>query len=238
MNSYRIKLFFEKRDFQLVTYDYYDLIKGFLYNKILKNKSEYHGEISLYSISPLFNESNSKRKEGLEFNKGAIMYMATPSLEVFKDLFLNVKNCINEEFGYGLFLRNVKYEKKNFENINELNTSTSPIFLGNDDKTGIERHVHITYEHGQKITTPILKRIFLTKTRKLGYNFNEKDFDISFDYNFKTPKTKRILLNGNSNIASKCNVIIKGNEDIIGLAYGLGIGKSTSCGFGFINNIK
>ena len=71
----------------------------------------------------------------------------------------------------------------------------------------------------------------------LGYDIGDDDFNIEFDMN-QPIKTKRILVGSVSNIATQGKVRITGDSDVIGLCYGLGLGVSTGCGFGFVYNVN
>lgn len=239
MKIYTIKYYFyNTTPNQIVPYNYHDNIKSFLNNIILGENNKYHGKTSLISVSRLFNSVNVP-KQGLKFEKGALWFIKTPKFEIFVDILTKSKNCINSEFGFGLKLKSVEYkftEFSNEEKKSELRISANRVFLGQNENNP-ERD-HVTFEHGKEITSKILKRIFLTRTKLLGFDIKLEDFDIEFDLNSKTIKTNRDFINNSSNVTTTGHVIIKGTQQVIGLCYGLGLGVSTSNGFGFISNIK
>lgn len=231
MKIYTIKFYFYGSN-QVVPFDYWDNVLSFLHNEILGQNNSYHNSTSLYSISPLFNSKTVKG--GLLFNKGAIWLIRTPSKEVLKDFYLKSKNAINKELGWGLTLKEIHYPiVTEFEKKSEIVIGTSPVFLG-QNKNSKERD-HITYLHGNEITSACMRRTFLTKTNEFGYSFDENKFNIEFDLSHPIT-TKRVLIGGASNIATQGKVKITGGSDVIALCYGLGIGRSTGCGFGFIYN--
>lgn len=231
MKIYTIKHYFFGSN-QVLPFNYWSMLLKFLHPNILGKDNKYHDDISLYSISPLFNSKTVQ--DGLLFKHGAIWLIRTPSIEIFKDFYLKAKNSISKELGYGLILKNVEFSIDDMKFNNELIISTSPIFLGQNENTEIRDH--ITFKHGNLITSSRMKQIIITKASKLGYNLNEDDFNIEFDLTSPI-KTKRILIGNVSNIASQGKIKISGNSDVIALCYSLGIGKSTGCGFGFCFNI-
>jgi len=231
MKVYTIKFYFYGTDV-IVPFNYGSELLSFLHRKILGENNSYHDSMSLYSISPLF--GSKTLKNGLLFKKGAIWLIRTPSIDVFKNFYLKAKNRIGSEFINGFTLKNVEFYITNFEKISELTIGVSPIFLGQNINSN--NRDHITYLHGIETTSALMKNTLIGKAKKLGYNLNENEFNIEFDLT-RPIKTKRILIDNVSNIATQGNVKITGNPDIIGLCYGLGIGRSTGCGFGFVYNV-
>jgi CRISPR-associated endoribonuclease Cas6 len=199
----------------------------------LGNDNSYHDDTSLYSISPLYNSKTVEN--GLLFEKGAIWLIRTPSLNVFKDFYLRGKNSIGSELGYGLILKNITFTVEKFTDITELTIGTSPIFLGQNPN--VETPDHITYKHDSVLVSNTIKRILFTKAEKMGYSLKEDDIQISFNANHPL-KTKSVKLGKAVNITTSGKIDITGTPEAIGLCYGLGIGKSTGCGFGFMFNIK
>lgn len=232
MKIYTIKYYFYGSR-QVVPFDYTNDLLRFLHSDILGTDNKYHDDTSLYSISPLFNSKTTNA--GLLFEKGAIWLIRTPDLTVFKDFYLKSKNAINKKLGFGLVLKSVESSINKFENQTELIIGASPIYLGQNKDS--ETPDHITYKHGKEITTSLLKQTLLTKANKLGFNLNQDDFNIEFDLN-QSIRTKRVLIGTVSNIATQGKVKITGSSDVLGLCYGLGLGVSTGCGFGFIYNIN
>lgn len=231
MKIYTIKLYFFGSQ-QVVPFNYWNKLLNFLHKEILGQNNTYHDSTSLYSISPLF---NSKTVEGgLLFDRGAVWLLRTPSIDVFKDFYLKSKNAITKELGYGLMLKNVEFSVNEFENETERIFGTSPIYLGQNENS--EKRDHITYEHGNEITSTHLKQTLMTKANLLGYNLNSDKFNIEFD--LTKPITTKLRKIGNvSNIATQGKVKVTGDTDVIGLCYGLGFGVSTGCGFGFVFNV-
>lgn len=232
MKIHTIKFYFYGSN-QVVPFNYRPLLLSFLHREILGNDNTYHDDTSLYSISPLFNSKTVK--DGLLFKKGAIWLIRTPSLEVFKDFYLRGKNSIGSELGYSLNLKNISFSVDNFTDLTKLTTGTSPIFLGQNPNT--ETPDHITYKHDNSLVNDTIKRILFTKAEKMGFSLNRDDIQFSFNSNHPL-KTKSIKLGNAINIATQGKIDITGTPEAIGLCYGLGIGKSTGCGFGFIYNIK
>jgi len=231
MKVYTIKFYFFGSK-EVVPIDYWDKVLSFLHGEILGKNNEYHDSISQYSISPLFNSRTVEN--GLLFDRGAIWLVRTPSIKVFKDFYLRGKNAITKELGYGLVLKSVDFSVKEFSNITELSVGTSPIYLGQNKNSS--NPDHITYKHGNDICSTLLKQTLLTKASMLGYELNPDSIDIEFDLALPI-KTKMVKISNVANIATQGSVKIVGNSDAIGLCYGLGLGVSTGCGFGFIYNV-
>jgi len=209
-------------------------ISSFLHNHVLGKDNNYHDAVSLYSVSPLLGGKLTSKSE-LSCETGAILLIRTPVIDVFKDFYLKGKNAVTKEFSKGLILKDVEYSIKQFGDIpGTITTGTSPIYLG-QNADSLKRE-HVTYKHGNEMASKYLKRIFLWKTQKLGYNFSESDFNIEFDLNSPI-KERAIPYKGSLNITTSGKIKITGTADVKSLFYGLGVGKSTGCGFGFIFNL-
>lgn len=235
MKVYTIKYYFKSNRGQLVPINYRSNLTSFLHNKILKNDPEIHNDVSLYSISDLFNSTKTVDNK-LEFNNGAIWLIRTPSVEVFKTIYLTSKNVISSDFGFGLTLDDVSYSVDDFQDkIYDISLNTSPVFLGNNRDSEVRDH--ITYKHGIELTSTHLKRILKNKASKLGFNLNDKDFDLYFDEN-KNINVKPVKYNNILNFTTKGSLKFRGDGEVLSLIYGLGLGLSTGCGFGFCFNIK
>ncbi len=232
MKVYTIKFYFYGSK-QIVPFEYENMLLSFLHNEILGKDNQYHDSTSLYSTSPLFN--SKKADNGLVFERGAIWKIRTPNVETFRDFYLNGKNSIGKELGCGLVLKTVEYETNEFTDEKEFIIGTSPVYLGQNENSSTPDH--ITYKHGKDITTAHLKRTFLTKAKKLGYEFKENDFTIEFDLSYPI-ETKLKKIGTTPNVASQGRIRITGGPDVIGLCYGFGIGVSTGCGFGFCYDKK
>lgn len=230
MKIYTIKFYFYGSE-QPIPSDI-SRITSFLHDKVLGKDNPYHkpNAISLYSVSPLFG-GKLISKNNFIFKTGAILLVRTPDINVFKDFYLKGKNAITKELANGLTLKDVSFSTKEFDGITEIITGTSPVYLG-QNKESKERD-HIVYTHGKELTSECLKRIFLSKTKMMGYNFSKDDFNIEFDLT-NPIKTRAVHYKGGINITTVGKVKITGTSDIISLFYGLGVGKSTGCCFGFI----
>lgn len=232
MKIFVIKFYFYGSK-KVVPINYNDKLLSFLHTKILGKDNPYHDSISLYSISPLFNSKTTK--SGLIFENGAIWNIRTPSIDVFKDIYLKAKNAISEEFGYGLVLKNVEYSVEDIDVNGELVVGCSPVYLGQNKQS--DKPDHITYKHGNEMSSAIMKRNFQSKAKSLGYDINENDFNIEF-VDDDTIKTKCITIGTIPNITTSGKIKITGNSDVIGLCYGFGVGISTGCGFGYLYNFN
>lgn len=233
MKTFVIKFYFFNSKTQLVPFDYRQMLVSFLHKKILNKNNKYHDDVSLYTISPLFNSETTK--EGLLFNEGAIWYIRTPHFEFFKDAFLKGKNALGSELGHGLFLKEINQQMEDFEGVDRLNIGASNIFLGQNPET--EKRDHVTFKHDDNLSKSILKRIFLTKAKKINPNFNENDIEISFDRS-KDMKTRAVKFGGGVNIVSDARLNIIGTPEALSIIYGVGVGLSTGIGFGYIYNIR
>ena len=239
MKTYTIEFYFYGSK-QVVPFDYMDKLLSFLHTEILGKDNKYHNDTSLYSINSLINCNKNAitQENGIIFDKGALWLIRTPSVDIFKDFYLKGKNAETKELGYGLVLKKVEFSVKEFKNETELIIGTSPVYLGQNENS--KKRDHLTYLHGEEITTMHLKRTLITKANKFGYHLNEKDFNIEFVLNnpINPIKTKRVLIDGSSNITTQGKIKITGNSDVICLCYGFGVGLSTGCGFGFLYNIN
>ena len=236
MKIYTIKFYFRGINSKLPT-TYMDNLVSFFHTEILGKNNKYHekGQPKLYSISEFFGSKRDEKKNVFEFNKGAIWLIRTPSPDVFKDFYLKGKNSISKEFMNGMFLENVEFYTTEFDNISKMSTGSTPIYIG-QNKDSKDRD-HVTFKHGNDVVSKYLKQTFITKTTALGYNFSKDDFEIEFDLKKPTKTTPRRFRKGTL-ITTVGTVNIAGSAEIISLFYGLGIGLSTGCGFGFIFNVK
>lgn len=230
MTVYTIKFYFYGNK-NIIPFKYRDELKRFLHAKVLGKDNKYHNPTSLYSISPLFNSKTVDN--GLIFEKGAIWLIRTPNFKIYKDIYDKGKNAIGEKL-FTLTLKDVDSYETEFKDINEILVNCEPIYL---NIKRFNKHETYTHENGKKETTELMKNIFKTKSKLLGYNFNDTDFNIEFVYDDKI-KTKTISTNSILARSTISKIKITGSSDVIGLCYGFGIGLSSGCSRGFIYNIR
>jgi CRISPR-associated endoribonuclease Cas6 len=226
MLCYNLKVFFGKNGNDPIPFDYHDVLRSFFYDNIVKDL-KVHDQTSLFSISPLLNESSSNNG-CLRFDRGAIFYVSTPSRELFDHFSSNAKGLFKVELGWGLYVKNIEKFVLNYSGVREMRVNTSPIYLG-PDKEG----KHITFENPE-LAHEVMKRVFISKAKEFGVEVDSGDIDIRFVPD-EMSKTKRSLINGHSNITSKCKLRIKGEPYALALLKGFGVGLSTGCTFGFVN---
>lgn len=239
MKIYTINYFFRNQEDKIIPFSYRNDLKYFFHKKIMNGSDKYHNDTpSLYSFSGLFNKKINVTKEGIDYGDYAIWKLRTPSKEIFREIYKNSQKCIGLELGYGYKLENINFKRENVTGVRDIEHTSSIIYLGQNPDSDEPDHILLP-SHGEDVFVSHIKRIFLTKTKLLGYDFKEDDFELSV-VNKNNSKTKAMLINGSHSICSH-NVkfrIKSENTDIFPLFYSLGIGKSTGCGLGFMYDLN
>lgn len=240
MIVYKLSLIFYSEDKEkLIPIDYQDKIKSYVYNHILKGDNKVHNDTSLYSVSRLHGKSqliydNDKNPIGLHFDGPVFLNIRTIDLDLYIKMIQNVSQSLNSEISDGyklvIYKRLEPYKISN----DKISTYATPTFMGALNEE--DRH-HITpLTDDDKTINERLTKTFLYKANKANLNFSENDISFKF-INNKRLKNKLIKLNGAGLVTTQGTIEISGNPDAITFLYGVGIGRSSGCGFGYLNEV-
>ena len=93
-------------------------------------------------------------------------------------------------------------------------------------KAGVQHYLY-SDEEADEVLTQTLRH----KLDKAGLNNLVGETSVSFDRNYRGARTKLVTINGISNRASVCPVIVQGPSQAIEFAWNVGIGHLTGSGF-------
>lgn len=193
---------------------------GALHKWIGKNNTS-HDKRSLYSLSWL--KGGKVLKNGLDFKKGASMFISSPDINLIKTIIKGIQ--IDSSINYGLEVKElVIQETPTFSNRAYFYLE-NPIFIkyrkGNNT-------IHYTYR--EDASNEIMTNTLKNKLKQAG--INDVDVAVRFDKEYGKAKVKKIDYRNIENKVSQCPIIIEGNEEAIAFAWNVGIGNSTGIGFG------
>jgi CRISPR-associated endoribonuclease Cas6 len=206
----------------IVPFDHIPSLVGTLHKWLGKN--EWHNQVSLYSFSWL--KGGTRGSDGLFFPRGAQWFISSYDIQLVKRLIQGIQN--DPIISFGLVVNGITIqEDPDFKETHSF-TLASPVLIKRRDG---ERIRHFLFS--DKESDELLTETLVTKLEKGG--LNSTGIEISFNRDYKSPKTKLINYNGISNKASICPITIKGTTEQIAFAWNVGIGNSTGIGFGALN---
>ncbi len=206
---------------ETVPFNYQPMLTGLLHKWIGKN--DVHEDISLYSFSWL--RGAKAKKTGLDFENGATFFISAFKQELIKKIVDSIQKDASMDFGFRVYEMLLK-EDPVFESPKQFYTA-SPVFIKRNEEG---RNKHYTFYDAE--STRLLTETMTTKLQKAG--LSAEGLEISFDRDFRTPKTKTISYKGIGNKVNVCPVIIKGTSEQIAFAWNVGVGNSTGIGFGAV----
>lgn len=206
-----------------VPINYQHLLLGKFHSWLSQNV--HHDSISLYSLGWL--KGGKLNNQFLNFAQGATWFISSFDPSIVQNV--AEKALINPELFCGLKVKKILFQKTpDFGNKYKFKVG-SPILIKQSQNQGKIRF--LTYNDN------ILASKAMTSTirHKLdigGLNQYSKDCQITFDENYKNPKTKLVDIKGIKNRGSLCPVIIEGDPKALQFAWDVGVGNCTGSGFG------
>ena len=204
---------------KIVPFNYQPMLTGSFHKWIGNNNG--HEEISLYSFSWLHG-ANAK-KEGLEFKNGATFFISAYKHELIKQIVEGVQKDSSMDFGFNVYEIILK-EDPVFESPEQFYTA-SPVLIKRNIDGKSKHYTFFDTDSDMLLTETIINKLHIA-------GLSSEGIEVSFDRNFRTPKTKTIYYKGIGNKVNVCPVIIKGNPEQIAFAWNVGVGNSTGIGFG------
>lgn len=227
----RLELIFKNKGKGIIPLSYHDNVRGFFYKHLSGYNTKMHDGVSLFSLSGLMGWKFSEKPGILFVNDHIKLYVSVYKDDDYRFFLYNSRSNIGTHMAWDLFLDDVIEIEHDFCNVHETSFKCSPILLGlHRDKT------YITYKDNPPLTSAVMKRIIKRKASQCSVSLSQ-DFELKFDYDHGY-KLSNIDIKGTHNIASKCNITVKGTPEDIAFVHSVGVGLSTGCGFGFLYNKK
>jgi CRISPR-associated endoribonuclease Cas6 len=218
-----MRLHFElSPNIQPVPFDYQHFLTG-AFHKWLGN-NELHDSLSLYSLSWLL--GGKRVGDKLTFPNGASWFISAHDSEVLHSICLNVRNepavcCGMDVIGIKILAEPDVQDKHVFK-------VASPVLARSREVEGRVKHFIYSDAEVDEVLTQTLRH----KLDKAGLNEIAPETSVRFDRSYRSAQTKLVKINGISNRASICPVIVEGPPEAVQFAWNVGIGHLTGSGFG------
>lgn len=196
------------------------------FHKVIGTENQLHNSFSDYSISEI--QGGKLYNDTITYEKGGFVHISAPSTEMLDKFLLNIYTHFNKEIysNSGIYLRAINFtDFKVGEYFDKVQT-VSPIRLKNkEDK-------EITFQDEDFMD--LLNEKMRKKLKRFDANINLNRFKIEA---FKVENAKQKSVSVKKGVYTKCSYmrfIVRGTMETRRIAYLLGFGQSTGCGFGSI----
>jgi CRISPR-associated endoribonuclease Cas6 len=204
---------------QTLPFNYQPILTGVLHKWLGAN--ELHDGLSLYSFSWL--EGGQVLSKGLRFREGASWFISSHDPAMIRALVAAIQQ--DPEMMPGTYVRSLALRDTPAFGAEAYCLLGSPVLIKQQQENGI-RHLTFEDEEAPAQLAEILRR----KARAAG--IAHPDIEIHFDRTYAQARTKVIYYRNIGNRVSLCPLILRGNPDMIALAWDAGVGHSTGIGFG------
>lgn len=204
---------------ELIPFNYQPMLTGALHKWIGKN--EIHDDISLYSFSWLV--GGNATKDGLRFNKGGHFFISSFDSSVLKKIIQGIQS--DPSLGYGLSVKEVILQEDPAFRSEATFFCASPVLI---KRRVDQKEIHYTFDNEE--SDLYLTETLRTKLKKAG--LSDEGVSVTFDRDYRAPRTKVIYYNDVGNKVNLCPVKISGTPEQIAFAWNVGLGNSTGIGFG------
>jgi CRISPR-associated endoribonuclease Cas6 len=209
-----------------VPFNYQHALTGVLHKWLGDNKL--HDKISLYSFSWLRGRVN-RVENGLNFTQGARWFIS-----FWEDRYTEkLKNGIiaDPEVAYGTKVESVKEQTiPEFGDEYRFKVA-SPVLVRKNRDDGSRKHL----EYSDKGVNELLSYRMQSKLKEAGFTGEHLNINISFDKDYKNPKTKLVDIKGIQLKANVCPVLLSGTDEAVKFAWNVGVGELTGSGFGALH---
>jgi CRISPR-associated endoribonuclease Cas6 len=207
---------------QPVPFAYQHFLTGAFHKWLGENPQ--HDEISLYSLSWL--QGGFMKNGTLDFPRGARWFIS-----FYNDALANIiidRALANSEVCCGMHVtRIVQQQTPEFGGYYNFKVG-SPVLAKSKEVEGNIKHYIYSDPEADATLTATLRH----KLDKAGVNTSHNEVTVSFDRNYRNPKTKLVTVKDIHNRASICPVIIEGTPEAVQFAWNVGVGHGTGSGFG------
>lgn len=206
---------------ELVPFNYQHQLTGVLHKWLGEN--DLHDKISLYSFSWL--RGNGKRTNGkLTFSQSVSWFISFWENSYGSNLIQGIMK--EPEVICGMKVDEVQIVRPpEFKDEWRFKVSSPVLIRKNIDDT---RRKHLAFNDEE--ADSILKRTLKRKLQEAGIVHGE--FEIGFDRNYCSPRTKLIDIKGIQLKTNLCPIIMKGDIKTMEFAWNVGVGELTGSGFG------
>lgn len=203
-----------------VPFNYQQRLVGAFHQWLGEN--ELHDDISLYSLSWL--SHGHQRGRWLDFPNGSTFQVSAPDDVLLSKMVQGVFS--GHQINWGMEVAEVSIQRTPDFGERWRFIAQSPILIKRKPE---ERTHHRYYFPADPEANSLLTD---TLQRKLGRFGLPTDVSVSFDPDYRNPKTKMIRYRDIDIKATFCPVIVQGNPRAVQFAWEVGVGNSTGIGFG------
>lgn len=184
--------------------------------------------MSLYSLGWL--QGVTSKTDGLWFEKEALWDIGIHDDMIAERL---IRGLLLKPFDfYGMKIKKVeRIDTPAFDEGSHRFLAGSPIMLRQVEDDGSRKHITFKDRESDSILTRVIRK----KGDEAGLD-SVKSLNLTFDRNFKKPKTKLVDIKGIKNRASVCPVIAEGEPEALAFLWNVGAGEMTGVGFGSLNH--
>jgi CRISPR-associated endoribonuclease Cas6 len=207
---------------QPVPFDYQHYLTGAFHKWLGAN--DLHDALSLYSLSWLY--EGRARGGAIEFPRGAHWFLSVHDESLVEPL---VNNALGDpEVCCGMRVTRIEQQATpRFGNRYTFKVG-SPVLARSREVEGKVRH----YVYSDPEADEVLTATLWHKLDKAGLGASHDAVTVSFDKEYRNPKTKLVTVKGIHNRASVCPVTVEGTPESVAFAWNVGIGHGTGSGFG------
>ncbi|MGL5691371.1 MAG: CRISPR-associated endoribonuclease Cas6 [Bacteroidales bacterium] len=201
------------------------LVTKFIHT-VFGDNNDKHDTFSDYCVSGI--QGGKMVGSGLMFEQGGYVTFSTPNMELLNSFIPNILKYIGKEIykGSGIYFSNFTVTDYTVGTYFDKLQTTSPIRLKNFNDE------EITFNNEEFIE--VLNEKMKAKLLKFNPEINLNRFGIEI-FKVENAKEKYVSVKeGVYNKSSQLRLIVRGNMATRRIAYLLGFGQSTGCGFGSI----
>jgi len=207
---------------QPVPFDYQHFLTGAFHKWVGTN--EVHDGLSLYSLSWLLGARPSE--DGLSFPDGGSWFISAHDESLLHRLADSA--LIESDLCCGMRVLATRTQRTPELNERYIFKVGSPVLARSKQAEGKVRHLIFSDDEATEVLTQTLRH----KLDKAGMNEAAASTHVRFDRSYRAARTKLVKINGISNRASICPVIVEGPAEAVQFAWNVGIGHLTGSGFG------
>lgn len=196
------------------------------FHKVMGNDNSLHDSFSEYAVSEI--QGGKLANNCINYIDGGFVHISSPSTTILDNILLNIYGHMNKEIydNSGIYLRGISISDFTVGSRYDIIQTTSPIRLKNKD--GKE----ITFKDEEFIH--LLNEKMKAKLHKFDNDLNLNGFNLEV---YKIENAKQKMISVKKGVYTKCSYmrfVVKGTMETRRIAYLLGLGQSTGCGFGSI----
>jgi CRISPR/Cas system endoribonuclease Cas6 (RAMP superfamily) len=224
---------------ETIPFDYTRQQMGLVYGWLDESVRKKHDNASLFSYSPFLGESTFKHGVGLQFPKGAIMYINDYDQEGLVKTHNNI-NAIKSIVGtckanFGMVVESATIETVFVDDDVKIVNAPSGVFLLDNPKGGTPKPLYANDDSDR--TEHLLTKSVLNKAECAGLKGDLRVFFFPPSEDKKI-KLRNVVLGKNPNVYKKVcmhQIVMMGDAHMIAFAMQVGVGKNSGMGLGYLH---